>query len=434
MTRGRSLAALSLLAALLVCGMAGAADPGGPGGAGVRVHGGRARGRASRRDHVRRARAEQVPARDDGQRCRPLRLRRRRLAGRLPGERHDARGLPEGRGAHEPPLPQPRRRHLRGPDAASDPRAHRLGAGSLRRRLRQRRPRRPLRDLLRAEPPLPEPGPGRVRGRDRPCRARELEDPLGNRMRLSRLRPGRPPGPLRRELHRPRSQDGARARVGALPLQGSDGRVRAARPARGQERPLPQPGGRALRGRVAARRHPQRGDLRPRRDDTRLRRRRLDRPLRGQRLEPERALPEPPRRNLRGRGRPRRVRLQPGRQAPGRHGPRDRGLRPQRDARHLQDQLRGRHLDALLERRRRILRRPDLRERRRRPHPLAGLGRRASWTSTTTDGWISSSPTATSTPRSSSSRARPATSSARWSTSTWATAASRTSPSGSGPR
>ena len=70
------------------------------------------------------------------------------------------------------------------------------------------------------------------------------------------------------------------------------------------------------------------------------------------------------------------LRLQPGRQAPGGHGRRDRRLRPQRHARHLQDQLRGRHLHALREHRRRLLRGPDLRGGRRHQHPLAGLGRR----------------------------------------------------------
>ena len=43
----------------------------------------------------------------------------------------------------------------------------RLGPGRVRRRLRQRRPRGPVRDLLGAEPALPQPGRRRVRGRDR---------------------------------------------------------------------------------------------------------------------------------------------------------------------------------------------------------------------------------------------------------------------------
>ena len=58
-----------------------------------------------------------------------LRLRRRRLARRVPGQRHDARGLPQGLGADEPPLPQPRQRHVRGRDRAGRPRATGWGQG-----------------------------------------------------------------------------------------------------------------------------------------------------------------------------------------------------------------------------------------------------------------------------------------------------------------
>ena len=73
-----------------------------------------------------------------------------------------------------------------------------------------------------------------------------------------------------------------------------------------------------------------------------------------------------------------------------------------------------------------LLRGPHLRRRHRRQHALAGLGRRRSSTSTTTAGSTSSWSTATSTPRWRSSRPRRATRSARSSTATAATAASRT--------
>ena len=60
-----------------------------------------------------------------------------------------------------------------------------------------------------------------------------------------------------------------------------------------------------------------------------------------------------PRRHVHRHRRRRRLRLQPGRQAAGRHGRRGRRLRSQRHGRHLQDQLRRRHLDAVRQRRQR---------------------------------------------------------------------------------
>ena len=152
--------------------------------------------------------------------------------------------------------------------------------------------------------------------------------------------------------------------------------MRPSRAPRGQERALPQPGRRNVRGRVGQGGHHEGlGDLRPRREHLRLRRRRMDRLVRGQRLEPGSPLPQQPGRNLHRRGGHRRVRLQPGRQAPGRDGGGHRRLRPQRHHGHLQDQLRRRHVHAVREQRRRPLRGPDLRERHRHEHPLARLGR-----------------------------------------------------------
>ena len=80
--------------------------------------------------------------------------------------------------------------------------------------------------------------------------------------------------------------------------------------------------------------------LRPRREHARLRRRRLGGRLRRQRLQPERALPQQPRRHLHRRRRLLGLRLQPGRQAAGGHGRGHRRLRSQRHHGHLQDQLR----------------------------------------------------------------------------------------------
>ena len=73
--------------------------------------------------------------------------------------------------------------------------------------------------------------------------------------------------------------------------------------------------------------------------------------------------------------RSRRLRLQPGRQATGRHGRRRRRLRSQRHDGHLQDELRRRHVDALREHRQRPVRRSHVRRRDRSQHPLARLGR-----------------------------------------------------------
>ena len=68
------------------------------------------------------ARTNRYPARDHGQRRRRARLRQRRLARRLPRQRHDARRFPEGQGADQPSLPQQARRHVRGRHRARRPR------------------------------------------------------------------------------------------------------------------------------------------------------------------------------------------------------------------------------------------------------------------------------------------------------------------------
>ena len=61
---------------------------------------------------------------------------------------------------------------------------------------------------------------------------------LGHRLRLPRLRPRRPARPVRRQLHRPRPRHRAHAGHRPLPLQGRQGGLRAARAAGRQERPL----------------------------------------------------------------------------------------------------------------------------------------------------------------------------------------------------
>ena len=62
----------------------------------------------------------------------------------------------------------------------------------------------------------------------------QAEDALELRLRISGLRPRRPPGSVRRQLHRSRSENRAAAGVGALHLQGNHGGVRAAGAAAGK--------------------------------------------------------------------------------------------------------------------------------------------------------------------------------------------------------
>ena len=304
----------------------------------------------------------------------------------------------------------------------------RLGPGRVRGRLRQRRARGPLRHVLRPEPAVSATA-ATARSRTSPRRrgpARQAHA-LGHGLRVPRLRPRRQARPPRRQLHRHRPRHRAHARLRPVPLQGRQGRLRSARPHRRQERALPQSRGRHVRGRLRqGRHHAGQRHLRPRREHARLRRRRLGGRLRRQRLQPERALPQQPRRHVHRRRRDLGLRVQPGRQAAGGHGRGHRRLRSQRHHGHLQDELRGRHLDPVREHRPGILRRPHV----RRP---ASASTRAGWagaprssTSTTTAGSTSSSPTATSTPRWRSSRPRRPTRSARSSTAIAATAGSRT--------
>ena len=73
---------------------------------------------------------------------------------------------------------------------------------------------------------------------------------VGHRLRLPRLRPRRPPRPLRGQLHRHRPRHRPTPDSGPLPLQG-DHAWPAGRPGcRGEERPLPQQGRRDVRGRL----------------------------------------------------------------------------------------------------------------------------------------------------------------------------------------
>ena len=114
----------------------------------------------------------------------------------------------------------------------------------------------------------------------------------------------------------------------------------------------------------------------------------------------------------------RRLRVQPGRQAAGGHGRGHRRLRPQRHDGHPEDELRRRHVDAVRQPRRRLLRGPDVRRRPRPEHAMARLGRRVRGFRQRRLARHLPRPTATSIPKCGSCAPRPATSSARSSTAT----------------
>ena len=266
--------------------------------------------------------------------------------------------------AHELPVPQQPRRHLHRRHPEGRPHALRLGPGLLRGRLRQRRLRRPLRQLLGQERALPQQRRRHVHGRLRAGGSRGTPGPLGGRVLLSRLRPGRPSGPVRGELRELRSGPGATARrLGLLPLQRDPGALRSAGLRRRHEHPVPQPRGRHLRRRLGGVGH--RPSPRARLDGVRgrqlaahrllrdgsgggrFRQRRLARHLRRLRHRREPALPQQPRRHLpRDRG-PGRLRLRRERGRPGRNG-RGRGrLRRRRLAGHRPHELLRAGADAL---------------------------------------------------------------------------------------
>ena len=144
---------------------------------------------------------------------------------------------------------------------------------------------------------------------------------LGRRVRLPRLRPRRPSRSVRRQLHRLQSGRRPRPGVGPVPLQRRAGRVRAARvfaaaricfiATRETARSPTCP---------RARDHPGERHVRLRRQHARLRRRRVGGRVRGERLEPERALPEQSRRHVHRYRRGVGLRVQPGRQTAGGDG------------------------------------------------------------------------------------------------------------------
>ncbi len=247
------------------------------------------------------------------------RLRRRRLVGPVRGEHHRAadhgRRGPGGLAGHQPPLPQPGRRHLRGRHRGRrrGPAGH--GHGRQLGRLRRGRRPGPVHHQLRRQPPLPQ-------RRRRPLHRRERRGRRGRspgllvRRRLVGLRPRRRPGPLRDGLRPVRVRPGRPgADVEAVRLHDAGHPEPVLVPA-AAEPVVPQPRRRHLRGGVRRGRRRQRRRPQPVVHLDRLQRRRLAGPVRGQRRLGQHALPEHGRRRLQ--------RHQPeclGRRLPRRHGP-----------------------------------------------------------------------------------------------------------------
>ena len=97
-------------------------------------------------------------------------------------------GFPNWKSSQQPSLPQQSRRNLQRCNRAGRPDGYRLGPGSLRRRLRQRRMGRPLRHRIRQEPPVSQPAGSVHRGR-RKGRRCGIGQGVGLRLRLRGLRP-----------------------------------------------------------------------------------------------------------------------------------------------------------------------------------------------------------------------------------------------------
>ena len=227
-------------------------------------------------------------------------------------------------------LPEPRRVEVRGRLDEGRRGRRRLGQRRLRRRLRRRRAPRPLRDELGLEPPLPQPRRRHVRGGG--GEGRRGGGRLEHRLRVLRRRRGRRPRPVRRALRRRRPgttsssaqrtlvwRNGPRIMVGPAGLPGEadlffenlgGGRFLEAAAARGLADPA-----RAYGFGVV---------------DDRLRRRRAGGPVRGQRLEPELPLPQPRGRPVRERRAARRRRHERRGARPGGHGRGRGGLRRRR--------------------------------------------------------------------------------------------------------
>ena len=232
--------------------------------------------------HVRRV----PPRRDHGAGRRAVRHGRRRRPRRLPRPGPDARGRTDARrrpdaasgpcpaAPDRPPLPQrPADRGGRHADAAvhrrdrgERPRRELLRDGSRGRRLRRRRPGRPLPHRAGREPVVPQ---RRRRHVQRCCGAcRRRRRGLGRVGFVLRLRPGRPARPVRRQLRRLRPRE----RGALFHPHRRAGLLRAEELCAGPGSAVPQPRRRRLRGRDGERGRRPRVRTGPRRAGRRFRR------------------------------------------------------------------------------------------------------------------------------------------------------------------
>ena len=133
-----------------------------------------------------------------------------------------------------------------------------MGPGRVRRRLRQRRAPRSVRDVLRPERPLPQSRRRNLRGRHGTRGPACRRPALGYRLLVLRLRPRRPSRSRRHELPPVRSDEdpGARHRR-LLPVERHSRHVRPARTALLTEPPVPQRGRGPLRRCLDGQRHRQ---------------------------------------------------------------------------------------------------------------------------------------------------------------------------------
>ena len=292
-----------------------------------------------------------LPARDHGQRRGAVRLRRRRLARRLPRQRHHPRRLPQGAGADEPSLSQPRRRHVRGRHRdAPGSAASGWGQGACAGDYDNDGHEDLFVTLLRSEPPVPQPRRRHVRGRDRAragcrqdARAGARAAPSSTTTATAASTSSSPTTSTSTSPPRPRPTSGLCRYKGVQVACGPPGLHRR------QERALPQPRRRHVRGRVGAS-PASRAPAAPtasasaRSTSTTTAGSTSTWPTTRTRARSIATTTTAPSRTSRV---DRRLRLQPGRQAAGGHGRGHRRLRSQRHHGHLQDQLRGRHLDAV---------------------------------------------------------------------------------------
>ena len=138
-------------------------------------------------ERVRQPGQQAVPARGNGLRRGVVRLRPRWLAGHLSGERQQPRPESPGHPACQFPVSQQPRRHIHRCHEEGGVDSLRLGAGVLRRRLRQRRVRRSVRHVLGTERALPQQRRRDVYERVGKGRRRGIGDPLGRRLLFSGL-------------------------------------------------------------------------------------------------------------------------------------------------------------------------------------------------------------------------------------------------------